>query len=79
MGEGKVLVKVHELVLSSGGGAAAATRTCLTAPMGMKTPIPCPRARIGGFIPRETPEGMGHQPGEGQPALRVLSLFWSVG
>lgn len=77
MGEGKVLVKVYELGLGSGDSAAAATRTCLTTQTGIKTPIPCPRAWTGGFIPRETPEGMGHQPGEGQPALRVLSLSWS--
>lgn len=77
MGEGKILVKVYELVLGSGGSVAAASLTCLSTSTGIKAPIPCPRAWIGGFIPWETPEGMGHQPGEGQPAPGALSLVWS--
>lgn len=76
MAEGKILVKVCELFWGSGGGVAAATLTCPTAPTGIKPPVPCPGAWTGGFIPQETPEGMEHQPGEGQPALRALSLFW---
>lgn len=60
MGEGNILVKVCELVLGSGGGVAEATLSCPTAPTGIKAPIPCPRAWIGGFIPPETPERMGH-------------------
>lgn len=64
------------LFLGSGGGVAAATLTCPTAPTGIKPPVPCPGAWTGGFIPQETPERMGHQLGEGQPAPRALSLFW---
>lgn len=51
MGEGKILVKVCELVLGSGGGVAAATLTCLTAPMGIKAPIPCPWSMDWGLHP----------------------------
>lgn len=47
MGEGKILVKVHELFLGSGGSVAAATLTWLTTPRGFKALSPAPEHGLG--------------------------------